>query len=1298
MYGVGDSDDEMFEQGGFVDHDEEEEEDAMSAMGSVRSAAPSDSRRQAVAEASLDDMKKMLSANGTGSSFPSIVSSNKWSRWHPSYNNCVKYKRCLCLNIPITAWRADACSISDVQTASSKQQHAHTQAAFALLSMFTAGTARGIYTGTHPIIASMQEAGEDTEDIAKKIKELGVLNHYPFYPPPISGEDPSSEREIGRQFAWILELVVDDNRKPVAVRFWKIVDDPTHSDSVLWSNVMTSNDTDDREGKANRMPSHKRNASRRSMSTNMRSFVDGDNLEESAEFLHATIRDLHTLSTTYAAAALHTAHSKHPPGICVRRYMAYGGKEESGCHLFDNIHAEISGQHLNDRLTTDPLCGGLNKLGPEYALNFLRGKPLTAGLLGSQGEVLKPSAELVTISSYTTHDGFLRFPERSIKEGLIYISSNGYLTNLFEAALPFPVLNAIRVGDELLKFVFESHYLSHPVLKAALDVALDENEVKTNVEEETWRSLDPTTDPQEAESVVTEAVERAIVRNDALVAARRRGKLVDALSRDTDERSFYSNQLREPIERVFFCLLRGEEETSELQQMVKANRPLGIASLDKTMDERERLSGGGVAVPGEPPREALKVVGEQIDRGLNSIDAWADLQKAEVRKLIERQSPQATEADTARHTRHSKLIVEMNNLGLRMMDRMWLSKAETRDVPPGYLKKHEALLGNMSRLGDHLKETKARYQMDPEDTSGVGTPNMAFGLRKALVGKQTPWSSWRTMLMSIVSGIGMIDGREVRVCLELWMQTNEVFFSFSTVLVVPGEAGIGKSMRTERMKALLPDGTFFTAGSRSHQAGCNGKWDDSCGFAVTYDEKVAFFAGSDSETQERAKTMLSMCRADHARTMKRVRADGVEEHFTAPLVTMHYETHVVNTNLGPCMHEGDDAPSDSKVALIDRTHAEHTFDSNQGSHKSDDAFIRAVASSKNKEQLILLRIFVGLVYKVLTYSNSVSRWATDTAYASELFSHFDSILHSEFELEPPKNRQVMKRLQTLKVCCAEEAVAEKFLVQDTAHLFPEMQPDLIVDVEDPDPVDGCRGYLCRWDETLLESVMRRIATPTPQCILAAWSHALDYNQSTSSHHFWILKQCADAVGLQADLHTLCTCANAPPPHQMLGASPGHGDQGQDEQGDVDMEETADTHQQDQQQDEPQDEQQDQNPAPHVPDVGEFLRLISGGTTKKKIRSRLIDMRRQRVCRATLATHFKRKKITDGGSNAYAAARPMLPTPRLSVLAVAGTKPSRTRGRRWTRVTFPPWRTTKGGWSRCPARMRRATRSQTPATW
>ena len=1197
MLGLVESEDEdMFSGGGFDAQSDRDE--VMSRAGSVRSVAHSEnssSGRREQSSADLNAIRTLLSrTEGPGSPFPTIVSSNKWSRWHSQYNECMRPSRCMVINIPITAWRADATNIADVQKASSKLQHCQNQAAFALLSMLTAGTARGVYTGTHPTIADMEERGEDAEQVSKKIKELGVMGHYPFYPPRIPGEEVSGDREIGRQFVWIIELVVDKYRKPVAVRFWKVVDDPSHSDSALWSNIMASNDSDDREGKANRMPSHKRNSSRRTMSTGMRSFVDGDKLEESAEFLHATIRDLHTLSTTY---------------------MAYGGKEDSGCHLFGNIHEEVSGQHLNDRLMTDAVCGGLNKLSPEYALNIRRGRPLTAGMVGPQGEPLSPSEELITISSYRTGDGFLRFPERSIKEGLIYISSNGYLTNLFEAALPFPVLNAIRVGDELLKFVFENNYTSHPIIMGALDVAFDEDEVKANVEEKTRREMDDEVCDEEVDNLVTEAVEQALIRNTTLMEARRRGKLVEALSKDPQEREFYSEQLREPIERVFFCLLRGEDELSELQQMVNANRPLGIASLDKTAEERERLAGDGRSAPGDPPREALKVIGEQIDRGIDAIDAWADIQRGEVRKLVERRSPRAAAFEAARHTRHNKLVVEMNTLGLEMLERMWLSKAETRDIPPGYLKKHEALLSNMSKLGEYLKETNSRYQMDPEDlSSGVGTPNMAFGLRKALVGKQSPWGSWRTMLMSIVSGVGMIDGREVRVCVALWMQTNEVFFPFSTVLVVPGEAGVGKSMQTDRMKAIMPDGTFFTGGTRSHQAGCNGKWDDSCGFAVTYDEKVAFFAGKDSETQERAKTMLSMCRADHARTTKRVRADGIEEYVTTPLVTMHYETHIVNTNLGPCMHEGDDAPSDSKVALIDRTHAEHTFDVNPGSHKSDDAFVRSMASSHNKEQLLMIRIFVGLVYKVLTYTNSVTRWATDTSYASELFSHFDKILRFEFELEPPKNRQVMKRLQTLKVCCVEEAIAEKFLVQDTAHLFTEMQPDLIVDVEDPDPERGCRGYLCKWRETLLESVLRRVSVPTPQCILAAWSHALDYNQSTSAHHFWVLKQCADAVGLKADLHTLCTCSNSPPPTQNpgFGDALGHGAY-DDEEMDIGY-----TNQH----------------APLVPDVGKFERLMAGGATKQQIRSRLTDMKRQRVCRAALASHFAKAKSNDGGSNAY----------------------------------------------------------------
>lgn len=305
MLGVGDSDDDMFDQGGFVDNDEPDD-DVRSALSSAHSAPRSHvgsaARRAEQAISELEQIKRLLYSQGTGSPLPTIVSSNRWSRWDTSYNDCLKPTRCLVLNVPISAWKAGATDISHVQTAHSKQQHAQTQAAFALLSLFTAGTARGIYTGTHPLVALMQEAGEDSEDIAKKIKELGTLSHYPFYPPPIPGEDPQSEREIGRQFGWVLELVVDEARKPIAVRFWKIIDDPSHSDSALWSSVMSSNNADDRESKANRMASNKRNAARRSMSTNMRSFVDGDNLEESAEFMHATIRDLHTLSTTCDAS------------------------------------------------------------------------------------------------------------------------------------------------------------------------------------------------------------------------------------------------------------------------------------------------------------------------------------------------------------------------------------------------------------------------------------------------------------------------------------------------------------------------------------------------------------------------------------------------------------------------------------------------------------------------------------------------------------------------------------------------------------------------------------------------------------------------------------------------------------------------------------------------------------------------------------------------------------------------------------------------------------------------------------
>lgn len=1202
------------------------EDEARSQVGSVHSGARSDAQINAQGgdvPYELDAMKTLLSRSGDPASpFPSTVSASKWTRWLPQYNECFKPCRTMVINIPISVWRADAINLADVQTAVAKGQHAQTQAAFALLSMLTAGTARGHYTGTPPIISEMHARGQDSEEITKKIKELGTLQQYSFCAPRLPGESPQMEREVARQFVWALELVVNTQRKPVAVRVYKIVDDPTHSDSQLWTQVMSSNDVDDREGRANKLPSQKRNGSRKAMSSGLRAFVDGDKLEETAEFQHATIRDLHTLSTTY---------------------MAYGGRHDSGCHLFSNIHEEITPSDMNDRLTVDSACGGLNKLGPEWALNIRRGKPLTAGMLGSQGESLAPSEELVTISSYLTPAGLLKFPERSIKEGLVYVSSNGFLTNLFEADLPFPVLNAIRVGDSLLKFVFESHYLSHPVLVSALNCALDQEEVAQSAADKTRRALTGELCVEDAEAAVEESVSRAIEVNHRLVQARTEGKLVERVSELTDEEDFYSNQMREPIERVFFCILRGEEEISELVQMVNANRNLKVSSFDKTAEERERLAGTGKTVPGERPREALKVVGAQIDRGLAAIAAWEDRQRAVLRGLIESRSPEAANFELAMNERHSTMVRQMNELGLRMFERMWLSKAEVRDVPPGFVKKREALMSNMQKLRAHLHDTGARYRVDPQAPAGVGTPNVAFGLRKALVGRQTALGAWRTMLMSAVSGVAMIDGREVRVCIELWLQTNEVFYSFSTVLVIPGEAGIGKSMRTERMKILLPDGTFFDGGTRSAQSGANGKWGEDCGFAVSYDEMVAFFAGKDPETQERAKTMLSANIVNHSRTQKRVRSDGTEDFVSEPLVTLHYETHIVNTNLGPCMHQGDDAPTDSKVALIDRTHTQAAFDVNPGAHKCDDAFVREVNSSQNTETLLSLRVLAGLIYLVQMYQSSVKRWKKDLSYANELYGHFDDILKKEFGFSPPQNRVVTKRLQTLATVAVEEAIAEKFGFQDTAHLFPEMRPELLVDMSDPDPAGGCRGHLCTWEDTLLETVIRRVAAPSPHAIITAWSHALDYNQSTSAQHFWVLKQCADAVGLQADLHTLRSFAGGGVPVQTVGRRDSVGQAGAPSNAGgahhvaMDVDAQADSR------------QQVLLPVP-MPrflsqpqqaavgtgalDSGLFVRLMAGGASEKDIRTRLSDMQRQRVCRAALAAHLSQTKPKNGGTNAY----------------------------------------------------------------
>jgi len=937
-----------------------------------------------------------------------------------------------------------------------------------MLTMLFAGTSKGFPAGTLPEIAAMRNNGAEEEDVEKALKAATPFSSYTFTPQEVENGVVRTSSEHARQFAFFLEYIRNAARTGYwGLRVWKVVMDPSHSDSGLWSSLMQENLNAFNQTTNHAMPDKLRRPNEANFAKESRRMDDKTNLEVSAPNSYRWI-------TTNA-------------DIC-KMYYLYAGKD-SASPLFENFQAEIVNSDMNKPLSKHETLGGLHKLGPEFALSPRRGFPLTAGMLSSPDDPDRPDPSQCLRENYFPDDGSLCFPPDACDAGEIFFSSHAAVRSLMSVPLPIELTSATKPNEAVLKFFFSRTYQTDPELVDRVDLA----------------------------------------------GVRQHGM---------SEWSKYEDI----VERGFFRMIGGNASTSEMARLMEATYLISNSSIDLSAAEKVRLKGDNVTEAGKRPREAIVVVAEKVKRGMTFLGNFSAEKNTEIQKLKKAgyaaNREHIMQLQRVRDHTVASVFKGLNSFGISMMSRVFVSRRERADVPPGILSSHDALIKDIRSFGELL--TKGVYRMDPSDPrSAAGTANIAFGMGtdQSLDPKEdtdpparkNAWSMYRRFISALFSGILKIDGREVRICLEIYSQVFETLFGFSTCLVLPGGPGIGKSMRGSRMSKLMPDGCFQKAGSRSEKEGLNAGWNPYCAFARLYDEVPKLF--SDRDMEDLAKQIVSDNVTNHARSVRCTTSDGVEDFKTVSMYQIRSETHIVPNNEGPLLNPSDQEPSTSKQALYNRCHVQVCFSSQPLSedegHANEKEFEDSIVSTKNALPIAAFRVMVGLIKKVLSYTVPISHLSTKTEHANIMFRNFDAMLVHEFGMERPDSRKETKRDQTLRLICAEAAVAEVFFCKQSAANFDFMMPDLVVDPDEPTPANGIRGHLAIWDEQQIEPCTRRAAMPTPHEIVAAWSASLDYSERTSAHFFWVLHGVAESVGIKADLRDFQTWVNdtpgAPPP-------------------------------------------------------------------------------------------------------------------------------------------------------------------------
>eukprot|EP00966_Prymnesium_polylepis_P003699 84637-Prymnesium_polylepis.1 len=281
---------------------------------------------------------------------------------------------------PAKLFSPDATRFRHMMTPTDGTQRAHSICALA--SMQWTPTSKG--SGNHEELqrangeADVDEEGHD-DKASSKIKRV---YRYCFMHP----EDNSVT--VPMFFIGYQELWNRAHTEVTAIKVWKFVMDPSHSDSELQRKQMDENNA---TGAAAGM-AHSQNMQRKknlvAEQKQMRSLSGGTAGRDNLEYFAAT-----------QYVIIKTEQHLHA------HYDMYSGKtcESAGKPLFKN--EELPPGVFNRVLTGNPTLGGTHPLGPEYVWSQRRQQSFEAGALDLDGKELDIDPDQLTCSNFWFDDG-----------------------------------------------------------------------------------------------------------------------------------------------------------------------------------------------------------------------------------------------------------------------------------------------------------------------------------------------------------------------------------------------------------------------------------------------------------------------------------------------------------------------------------------------------------------------------------------------------------------------------------------------------------------------------------------------------------------------------------------------------------------------------------------------------------------------------------------------------------------------------------------------------------------------------
>ena len=899
--------------------------------------------------------------------------------------------------------------------------------------------------------------------LKKKKESLVPLDSYRYRPCRGTSGEYYHYDCIFQQFYILCEALYDPTGSIiVAIRYWKLVADRTHSDSALWLSTIKENQKMYTNSHVNAMPHSSRKATMEKLGKQQRVMADKNKLDTHAEMMYQWVRT--------------TAHVE-------QLYAMYGGSlSGGGAPLLDHPAKDLPRGCVNHELFGHETLGGQHPLAPEWMLNARRpgNNPLMAGLLDETGGFIKTHPQQQDrLSYFNPETGRYIIPEFVKQKGCLFLLSSPVIKTPFKATLPFEIHGSLRPDDCLLKLYYDQFKEKDSILAEAIRETPDA----------AWCAH-----KQELLSGITSLMTRA--------------------ERGADELS----------KRMHSCRLLSEDSTDLTPEELRSIKEMTI-SINKSTGKGELR-----------PRESMRELSKELKNVHDMILAWdkdntrvMDAMFLEIaKKEVENPSMDAPcPSDTdplldgistlkaVNASIRNQYMTAIIKLGLEKMDAAFQSRASREDIPPGWLTDYDDLQRILKKISDIPKRKDGKnHIVDPSNArKNRGTAAIGFATNYRIMDmRMSPYANYIQWQMHLFSNTCGIDGREVANMVGIYDHSFQKFQEASTIKILAGKPGRGKSMRPKRLMRIMPNGWFVKTGSNSAKSGTCGKWDSTCGTAKLVDEATKDLDGSvEGERLEQLKQELSDGCCQRSRAVKGVDIHGRELFSTQIDFTIHYETIILSTNLAWLLIRQEKEPSTSQWALVQRSQCDVVFDCGSECSLTDKEFEKRISDHEDdvlRQQLVAL-----LVGMCLIFVKEMDFLDLDFDIPERMMGELDAALKREFGIPPPDSRIRQQRTMNLRKNSYEEKIIHKFFYRETSYQYSDMRPDE-------------KGFLQPFSFTQLADVIKEGSTPSLEVILRSWSTAHDFAFATSPQAFHVMTMVAAAHGVQIDAHSFSNVLGA----------------------------------------------------------------------------------------------------------------------------------------------------------------------------